>query len=311
MTLLFATARYNYLRDEIRARTKDTLGSIERRVFDDGELYHRVTESVAGHAVVLVGGTIDETETLELFDFACGLVAAGARSLTMVAPYFGYATMDRAVKPGEVVKAKTRARLLSAIPRAGEANRLLILDLHAEGIQHYFEGDLLAEHVYAKPVILDAVRELGGREFVVASADAGRAKWVESLANELGVSASFVFKRRLENGDPVVTALNADVDGRLVVIYDDMIRSGQSLLSAAEAYRNAGAKEIAAVATHGLFAGDALDRMRRSGLVSRIICTNSHPRVAELAEGSDSFLQIRSIAGVLADAIMRNRGGAP
>jgi ribose-phosphate pyrophosphokinase len=311
VTLLFATARYDYLRDELQSQTGDALGALDRRMFDDGEHYHRVTESVVGERVVLIGGTIDETETLELFDLACGLVAAGARSLTMVAPYFGYATMDRAVKAGEVVKAKTRARLLSAIPRASEANRLLILDLHAEGIQHYFEGDLLADHVYAKPVILDAVRELGRHEFVVASADAGRAKWVESLANELGASASFVFKRRKDNGDPVVTALNADVAGRSVVIYDDMIRSGQSLLNAADAYRSAGAKEIAAVATHGLFAGDSLDRIRRSGLISRIICTNSHPRTAELADGSAGFLHIRSIAGVLADAIMRNRGATP
>jgi len=106
--------------------------------------------------------------------------------------------MERAVKPGEVVTAKTRARLFSAVPLAAAGNRVFLVDLHAEGIPHYFEGGIRPVHVYAKPVVVDLARRLGGDDIVLACTDAGRAKWVESLANEMGVPASFVFKRRLD-----------------------------------------------------------------------------------------------------------------
>jgi len=304
--LLYATTSYCDLRDEIADQTQGEIGQLARKTFDDGEFYHRIIDDVAGRDVVLIGGTISEPETLELFDVSCGLVSGSARSLTIVAPYLGYSTMDRAVIPGEVVKAKTRARLLSSIPHGREANRLIVLDLHAEGIQYYFDTGLHATHVYAKPIIIDAVRELGGDDFVLACTDAGRAKWVESLANELRVSASFVFKKRLDDGTPVVTAMNADVAGKRVIVYDDMVRSGNSLLNAAKAYLEAGASDVACVTTHGLFPNDALHRIKESRLISKVICTNSHPRAVELARQADGFLAVRSVAKVLADVVRRN-----
>lgn len=301
--LLYATASYGYLRDEVLRLVPADSGALAHKTFADGERYHRYLDDVGAHEVVLIGGGVSDAETLELLDLACGLVHEGARSLTIVMPYFGYSTMDRAVQPGEVVKAKTRARLISTIPQARGPNRVVLLDLHAEGIQYYFEGGVQAVHLYAKQVVMDAAQELGGREFVLASTDAGRAKWVESLANELGVPASFVFKQRLADGTPVVTALHAAVQGRAVVIYDDMIRSGQTLLNAAQAYRDAGAKVVYCVATHGVLPGDALQHIRHSGLIERIVCTNSHPRALELAPDSDDYLQVRSVANVLATAL--------
>ena len=166
--LVYATESYDYLRDELVGLTEGEIGQLTRKTFDDGEFYHRIDDDITGRDVMLIGGTISEAETLELFDVSCGLVSGGARSLTIIAPYLGYSTMDRAVQPGEVVKAKTRARLLSAIPHGRETNGLVVLDLHAEGIQYYFERGLHAVHVYAKQVILDAVRELGGVDFVLA-----------------------------------------------------------------------------------------------------------------------------------------------
>jgi ribose-phosphate pyrophosphokinase len=311
MTLYFATRSYSYFRDELSRLTHGGLGRLETKPFADGESYHRIADEVTGRDVVLVGGTISEAEALELFDVACGLVHEGARSLVLVVPYYGYSTMDRAARLGEVVKAKTRARLLSSIVHAREANRILLVDLHAEGIQHYFEDGLLATHLYAKPVSLEAIRELGGRDFVLASTDAGRAKWVESLANELNVPASFVFKRRLADGTPVVTAMNADVAGKTVVIYDDIVRSGQSLLAAAQAYRHAGAVDVSCVATHGVFAGDALMEIRASDLISKIIATDSHPRAVQLAAGQPDFLAVRSIACIFAESLRCSRESQP
>ena len=119
--LLFSTARYAYLAERLAEVMRRPLGRVERKTFADGELYHRIEEDVDGQHAVLVGGTISEGDSLELFDMACGLVRGGADLLTLIVPYFGYATMDRAVRRGEIVKAKTRARLLSSIPRARAA----------------------------------------------------------------------------------------------------------------------------------------------------------------------------------------------
>ncbi|MCY1053442.1 ribose-phosphate diphosphokinase, partial [Nannocystis sp. SCPEA4] len=218
--------------------------------------------------------------------------------------YYGYATMERAAKPGEVVTAKTRAALFSAIPPASYGNRVILLDLHAEGIPHYFEAGLVATHVYAKPVIRDMILDIaGGQPFVLACTDAGRAKWVESLANDLGVTAAFVFKRRHDGERTEITAIDAQVAGKPVILYDDMIRTGGSLIGAARAYQRAGAVSLAAVATHGVFPGDALQRLQATGLFSAIACTDSHPRARALAgddAGAAPPLRVASIAPLLA-----------
>src|SRR5206468_535189 len=147
--------------------------------------------------VILVGGTIDDAATLELYDLACGLVAAGAYRVRLVIPYYGYSTMERAIKHGEVVTAKTRARLLSSIPQASRGTQVFLLDLHVDSIAYYFEGGLRPIHVYGKSLVTAAARRLGGADFVLACTDAGRAKWVESLANDLHCDAAFVYKRRV------------------------------------------------------------------------------------------------------------------
>jgi ribose-phosphate pyrophosphokinase len=190
--------------------------------------------------------------------------------------------MDRATKSGESVTAKNRARLFSSIPDAALGNQILLLDLHSEGIPHYFEGSLHPVHVYAAPVIQLLARELAGRDFILGSTDAGRAKWVESLSNELDVPAAFVYKRRHGPEETEVTAVSTRLSGETVVIYDDMIRTGGTLLNAARAYRQAGAGRLMAIATHGEFAGDCFERLRVSGLFESIACTDSHPRAREL-----------------------------
>jgi len=297
MPLLYHTVAYSHLGQSLALAAGLETGTIENREFPDGEHYRRVITPPGGKDVVLVGGTIDDTSTLEIYDLGCSLVRHGARSLTFVVPYFGYSTMERAVQPGEVVTAKNRARLLSSIPMAEVGNRLVLVDLHAPGLPYYFEGNLHPFHLYAKPLILEAARELGGNDYVLASTDAGRAKWVESLANNLGVDASFIFKRRLDGGRTEVMAMNARVGGRRVVIYDDMIRTGSSLIEAARSYREAGASGVCAIATHGVFPGDSLNRIRSSGQIDMIVTTDTHPRARQLECG---FLKVLSIANVIA-----------
>ncbi len=297
--IVLSTQRYAYLADALCACTPGARrGRIEVKQFADGERYQRLVDEVSRQDVVLVGGTIGDSDTLELYDVACAVAKYQAHTLTLVVPYYGYATMERAVKAGEVVTAKTRARLLSTIPLAGSGNRVLLVDLHTDGVTYYFEGELRATHVYAKSVIVRLARELGGDRFVMACTDAGRAKWVESLANELAVPASFVFKRRIDDRTTEVAAVSAQVEGLRVVIYDDMIRTGSSLIKAAEAYRAAGAKDVVAIATHGVFPEDALVRIEQSGVISRIAVTDTHPRAVELRS---DFLRVESVAPVIAE----------
>jgi ribose-phosphate pyrophosphokinase len=301
--VVFSTQRYLSLGDALVREGGFERGAVETRLFPDGERYTRVVTPVHGRDAIALGGTISDYDTLELYDLACGIVQCGARTITLAVPYFGCSTMERATQPGEVVTAKTRARLLSTVPIAYHANQVLLLDLHTEGIAHYFEGDVHAVHLTAKGLVAAAARELAGDDFVVGSTDAGRAKMVQEIANDLGVPASFIFKQRLSGSRTEVKAISAHVAGRTVVIYDDMIRTGGSLVGAARAYQEAGAARLIAIATHGVLPGDSLERIRAAGLFERVVCTDSHPRAVELA---CDFLQVKSVAPVFASHIARS-----
>jgi ribose-phosphate pyrophosphokinase len=301
--IIFSTQQYQYLRESLIRTHPFDKGEVEVRHFPDGERYQRVLTDVDGRDVVLIGGTVSDADTLELYDLACTLVTLGARSLMLVIPYFGYSTMERAVKYGEVVTAKTRAYLLSTIPSTPLENRVILLDLHTEGLPYYFDGRIRSVHLYAKPIIIDICRELAGTDFVLASTDSGRAKWVESLANDMQVPAAFVFKRRISGDQTEIVSISCDVKDRYVIIYDDMIRTGGSLIHAAEAYKAAGAKHIAAVTTHGLFSRDGINKIKDSGLFECIVSTDSHPNAITTP---NSFLRIKSITTLLAGEILNH-----
>lgn len=294
--LLFSTRSYTYLQQKLLCHPGFGAGETVVKKFPDGEIYQRILSNADGRDAIIIGGTISDEDTLELFDLACSVVNYGAASLTLVVPYFGYSTMERAVQQGEVVKAKSRAILFSAIPETALGNKLVLMDLHSEGLPHYFEGALRAKHLYCKTIIIEAARELGGDHFVLASTDAGRAKWVESLANDLGVNAAFVLKRRVQGNETQITAISADVLGKKVVIYDDLIRTGGTLVEAAYAYKRAGANDISVIATHGLFVNNALQRIRDCGIIRQVVCTDTHPNAIACEDG---FLQVKTVSGLL------------
>lgn len=303
-SIIFSTQSYTYLKQEILLKNGFEEGQIERKTFPDGEHYYRILSNVEYKEVTLIGGTISDKDTLELYDIACGLVEGGARKLNIVIPFYAYSTMERAVKSGEIITAKTRARLLSAIPQAYFGNRLIFIDLHAEGIPHYLEGATRAVHLYAKSIITEIARRIAGENFVMASTDAGRAKWVESLANDMHVEAAFVYKRRLSGSDTKLTGVNADVKGKKVIMYDDMIRTGGSLLQAANAYKEAGAAQIYVLATHGVLPEGSLHKLKTSGLIEKIVVTNTHP--SALAQ-QDDFLEVVSVGDLIAEKLLAIR----
>jgi ribose-phosphate pyrophosphokinase len=300
--LIVTIASYAYLEPRFLAASDLEPVPVERKAFPDGERYLRLAEDVRGGDVVLLGGTPNDLDWLELYDLGFAISRAGARSLTIVIPYFGYATMERAVLPGEVVTAKTRARLISSIPPCEGGTRVVLFDLHTDGIEFYFGDGHLTRHVYGAPLITRAVRDfMQDRPFVLGATDAGRAKWVQSLAKNLGVEPAFVYKRRDGmNGELRITGVNADVRGLEVVVYDDMIRTGSSLLQAGRAYLDAGAHRVHAVASHLVLPGDSLQKLRASGVFASIHGTDSHPSSQRL-EPTDGA--IMPVSELLVDAL--------
>jgi ribose-phosphate pyrophosphokinase len=296
---LFSTRSYRQQAQDLLDQMLFEEGIIERRDFSDGEHYLRIVSDVSTRDAILLGGTISDKDTIELYDIACGLVDSGVHRLWIVIPYYGCSTMERAVKSGEVVTAKTRARLLSSIPLPGSGAQIVLLDLHVDSIAWYFEGNMRPTHLQGKSLLLDMIKSLSSDEnFVLGSTDAGRAKQVEKLANSLNVTPAFIFKRRLDSGATEVTAVSAQVKDKHVIIYDDMIRTGGSLIGAAKAYHDAGAIRISVVATHGIFAGDAVNKLRECGLIDMIIVTDSHPNSYKV---ESDFIKVVKISALLTD----------
>jgi len=303
--LLFAIQSYEYMAPRLLEAGDFDRGAIERKIFPDGERYLRLVDDPWGRDVVLLGGTPTDLDALEVYDLGYAISRAGARSLSMVIPYFGYSTMERAVRPGEVVTAKTRARLISAIPPCEGGLRVFLFDLHTDGIEFYFSDTHVTHHIYGAPIITSLIRaQMGSRRFVLGATDAGRAKWVQSLAQDLDVEPAFVYKRRdPATGKISMTGINADVRGHEVVIYDDMIRTGSSLLQAGRAYRAAGATQVHAIASHLVLPDGALQKLRTSGVFDGIWGTDSHPGSQEVEEVPNAVV---SVAELMVKALDRS-----
>ncbi len=277
--LLFTIASYAYMTPRFLAAADFEEGVIERKTFPDGERYLRIATDPWARDVVLLGGTPSDHDWLELYDLGCAISRAGARSLSIVMPYFGYSTMERATRPGEVVTARTRARLISSIPACEAGSRVFLFDLHTDGIEFYFGDDHVTHHLYGAPLVTSLIKKvMGDRKFVLGATDAGRAKWVQSLAGNLGVEPAFVYKKRDPvTGNVALTGINADVRGHEVMVYDDMIRTGSSLLQAGRAYLQAGATKVHAVATHLVLPGASLEKVLAAGVFETISGSDSHP----------------------------------
>ena len=303
---LLSTVSSQPFAERLSARLGVPLQDVQREVFPDGERYLRLPLSdrfgLVGNAVVIVGATESSASLDDLYRLGCTAVKHGARTLVLVVPYFGYSTMERAVQPGETVTAKVIARQLSSMPRAPSGNWVLLMDLHAAGIVHYFEGDITALELYAESKVVPAIERLGLRNLCLASTDMGRAKWVEKFANRLHAPVALIHKKRLSGSETRVNAVVGDVAGRDVVLFDDMIRSGSSAIQAAEAYLKGGAASVHLVATHLVLPGDAIARLEASPLRG-IVGTDTHPS-HRLVENRPRW-QVVSVADLFADVVSK------
>ncbi len=277
------------------------LSVAEVRRFSDGEVFVEIKENVRGRDVYVIQSTCrPANDTLmELLIMIDALKRASAKEITAVVPYYGYSRQDRKVAPRTPISAKLVADLIEA---AG-ATRVVSMELHAGQIQGFFNVPF--DNLFSMPVMLDHIkREMNGRDdFVVVSPDAGGVERARAYAKRLNASVAMIDKRR--TAPNVAKAMNVigDVRGKTAIILDDMIDTAGTLTEAANAVvQQGGAKEVYALATHGVLSGPAVNRIMESPL-KQVIVTDTIPLGAEAA-ACPKIVQL-SVADILAEAIYR------
>ncbi len=286
--LILSTEASAYFADLIRDQLNALPIKIERKTFGGGERYFRLDISardfIMGKDVVLVGSTHTDEDFMELSQVGSALAMYGAHALIFCIPFFGYSRMERADKPGEVVTAKTHARMLSAIPQAREGNTFLLLDTHVPNLVHYFEGNCLRFELKSEELLKIAILEKiddfswnrPGFRPVFGTTDLGRPKSVKALAKSLQTDIVIVDKDR-EGENSKVAAVIGDVKAKPIVMYDDLCGSGQTAINAAWAYLQHGAKDVYFVVNH--FSINDVNSCQKllDASIRKIITTNSHP----------------------------------
>ena len=279
----------------IQTGEKYHLGASEVTQFSDGEFVPSFTDSVRGATLFVVQSTFPPTENLmELLLTIDAAKRASADKVVAVMPYFGWARQDRKDKPRVSIGAKLVANLLTA---AG-VDRIMTCDLHADQIQGFF--DLPVDHIYASKVFIPYLKSLNIENLAIAAPDMGGAKRANAYAKELACPVIICHKSR-ERANVVasITAIG-EVEGKNVVIVDDLIDTAGTLVKAAEVLMDKGAASVRACATHAVLSGPAYDRINNSCL-KEVFVTDTIP----LKEGADtSKIKVVSMAETFA-AIIR------
>lgn len=263
------------LAQAIAEKLGDSLGRLHITDFADGETKVIIDEDVRGRDIFVVQPTCPPVNhnLMELLVILDAFKRASAQRVTAVIPYYGYARQDRKDQGRVPITAKLVADLLTS---AG-ANRVLALDLHAAQIQGFF--DIPVDHLYAVPVIKEYfdVLAIPRDEFVILSPDAGNIKKSLIYQKKLGGEFAIVDKRRLSDTETQqANIIGASLKGKTAVIFDDMITTGGTLVGAAEAARDNGARRILACATHGVLCGESINRLRDAP-IEQLIITDSIP----------------------------------
>ena len=273
-------------------------GNVSALNFSDGEIFCQIDENVRGSDVFIVQPTCEPVNEnlMELLILLDAFKRSSASRVTAVIPYYGYARQDKKDRPRVPITAKLVADLIS---KAG-ADRVLTMDLHADQIQGFF--DVPVDHLFAAPVILDAVREMHIPNLVVVSPDAGGVERARAIAKRMEVGLAIVDKRRTAPNTAEVMHVIGDVEGCNTLIIDDIIDTAGTLTKTVEALKAKGAGRILAAGTHGVLSGPALARINESPLES-ILITNTIPVEKKLSRSAK--LRPLSVAPLLGEAIRR------
>ena len=272
-----------------------TDGGISR--FTDGEIDVKIHDSMRGHDVFVLQPTCHPVNEnlMELFILLDALRRASAGRVTAVIPYYGYARKERKSQPREPISAKLIANFITL---AG-ADRVLLLDLHTEAIEGFF--DVPTDHLTARKLLADYLKSRRLHDPAVVAPDVGGSKRARSLANLLDAPIVFIDKRRPRDEETEVLHVVGEVHGMDCVVFDDMITTGGTVIAAVGALKAAGARHVYVAATHPVLTGNAAERLRKAP-VEEIIVTNSIPIPPE-KQGPP--ITVLNVAPLLAEAIIR------
>jgi len=274
------------------------LGGVDISRFPDGEIFVKIIDNIRGQDIFIIQPTcLQPNESImELLIMIDAARRASAARITPVIPYYGYGRQDRKDQPRVPITAKLVANLLVA---AG-ADRILTMDMHAQQIQGFF--DIPVDHLFAAPVIVRHIKAMGwsGEQLVVVSPDPGGLKMAYAYSNMLGAGLAIVGKQRKSSTEVEAINVVGDVEGRNVLLVDDLTTTAGTLTGAAKLLKDRGAKKIMAAVTHCLLTDLGLDRLKNSA-IEELITTDSIPQRVD----TGIKLTVLTVADLLAEAILR------
>jgi ribose-phosphate pyrophosphokinase len=266
--------------------------------FSEGEIRVKINENVRGKDVFIIQPTCPPSNDnlMELLIMIDALRRASAQRITAVIPYFGYARQDRKDQPRVPITAKLVANLLTV---AG-SSRVLTMDLHAGQIQGFF--DIPVDHLFSVGVFVDYFSKMNIKDLVAVSPDVGSIKMARAYAKRVSAGLAIIDKRRVSPEKAEAIHIMGEVENKNVIIVDDMIATGSSLIEAVEALKKAGAKTIYAAITHGVLSGPAIQRIDQCKGLEKLLISDSIPLSEEKKHPK---IQVLSVANLLAEAIKR------
>ena len=293
---VFAGNASRQLAAAICERLKVPLGDAEVSRFEDGEVSVRFNENIRGSDVFVVQSTNAPADHLmELLVMLDAAKRASARRVTAVMPYFGYARQDRKDQP----RAPITAKLVANVITVAGADRALTMDLHSAQIQGFF--DIPLDHLYSAPVLIEHFAKLALPDLVVVAPDIGSVKMARAYAKRLGADLALVDKRRPRADSVEVMNIIGDVEGKNIVMFDDVVTTGRTLCLAATAMRKHGALDIYAGVTHGVFCPGAFERIAESPINEIVVTDTVQHEPGSLPAG----VRVLPVAGLLAEAVQR------
>ncbi len=291
---IFACTQSRELGQKIADSYGMELGNIHFSRFSDGEFQPSFEESIRGTRIFIIGSTNPSSENLmEMLLMLDAAKRASARHITAVIPYYGWARQDRKDKPRVPIAAKLIAKMLEA---AG-ATRIITMDLHADQIQGFFEKPV--DHLYASTLFLPYLKSLGLEDLTIASPDMGGSKRAYAYSKALGSDVVICYKQRAKANVISHMELIGDVEGKNVVLVDDLVDTAGTLAKAADLMMARGALSVRAITTHALLSGNAYEKIENSKLLELII-TDSIP----IKPKSDK-IKVLSCAELFADVMHR------
>ncbi len=269
------------------------------RKFADGEIYVEINENIRGNSIFIIQSVSSPANDnlMELLLCIDALKRSSAKNITAVMPYFGYARQDRKVVPRTSISAKLVSNLIT---KAG-ADRVVTVDLHAGQIQGFF--DIPVDNLFSTPIFARHVRKkIKSKKIICVAPDVGGTERARALGKLLNAGLAIVDKRRPKPGQSQVMNVIGDVKDQTCIIVDDIIDSGGTIINAAKALKQRGAKEVYVYITHGVLSGDAVKKIKNS-VIKNLVITDTIDNGEKTKNVKN--IEVLTISGLMGEAIKR------